>query len=523
MQKRRSIRLLSTFATAVLVGFVSLAYAPSVGAQQLVFEPGFHQALATSVSTSTRTTYRTKIPIGRGGSRLRISFRAGDGSLTVHAATVALAGTQGNLVSAPVAITFNGAPGFTSNAQGRVTSDPIAFPVSSGNELYVSFDVDGAMAASNINNFPDSYAWANGSVTAQNPSAGTPFMRAAAVDTIDVEGPSTVVMVALGDSITEGYVSGGVGGDMSRNDDYRNSWPAIAQALLGVPIANAAVSGQGVFDATGRLQRDVFTLQGLTDCLVLIGTNNLGSATADQITAGLSDLFANLRPACRIWVGTLLPKESNCCSDYATVVARRAAVNDWIRHQAQVDGVIDFEAVLAQPGNINSFAAGLGEDGIHPSVAGQRLMGQEAAKVLSPLVGPHIEAVSPASGTSSGGTAVAITGVNFMPGSSLTIGGVPALRLEISSSGSLKATTAPHAPGSADIVLTNPDGQSATLPLGFTYAVGPDPAPAPAPFTGGGGCTTSSATPSLLVLIPLLVFMRFRRSSRRQSPAETVI
>ena len=106
-------------------------------------------------------------------------------------------------------------------------------------------------------------------------------------------------------------------------------------------------------------------------------------------------------------MGTLLPKESNCCSDYATVVARRAAVNDWIRHQAQVDGVIDFEAVLAQPGNINSFAAGLGEDGIHPSVAGQRLMGQEAAKVLSPLVRPHIEAVSPASGTSSGGTALA--------------------------------------------------------------------------------------------------------------------
>src|SRR5438105_367705 len=149
MQKR----LLGTSGTSVFaVAFLALA-AP-LRAQEVVFQPGFHQALYTSVSTSTRTTYRTKIPIGRAGSRLRISFRAGDGSLTLHAATVAMAGTQGNLTSPPVAISFSGSPSFTTNAQGRVTSDPIVFPVSPGNELYVSFDVDGAMAASNINDFP---------------------------------------------------------------------------------------------------------------------------------------------------------------------------------------------------------------------------------------------------------------------------------------------------------------------------------------------------------------------------------
>ncbi|TMA15231.1 MAG: hypothetical protein E6J86_06580, partial [Deltaproteobacteria bacterium] len=337
LQNPRSKRLFSTFATSFFVSLGSLAFASSVQAQ-VVFQPGFHQALQVSVSTSTRTTYRTRIPIGRGGSRLRISFKAGDGSLTLHSATVALAGTQGKLASAPVAVNFNGSPGFTSNARERVTSDPIAFPVSFGNELYVSFDVDGAMAASNINAFPDSYAWAGGSVTAQNPSAGTPFMQAAAVDTIDVEGPSSIAMVALGDSITEGYVSGNVGNYVSRNDDYRNSWPAIAQALLRVPVVNGAVSGQGVFEATARLQTEVFTMQGLTDCLVLIGTNDLGGSTADQIDAGLSALFDKLRPVCRIWVGTLLPKEQNCCVNYATVVATRIAVNDWIRHQAKVNG-----------------------------------------------------------------------------------------------------------------------------------------------------------------------------------------
>ena len=515
LRKPRSKRLLSTFATSFFVSLGSLAFASSVQAQ-VVFQPGFHQALQVSVSTSTRTTYRTRIPIGRGGSRLRISFKAGDGSLTLHSATVALAGTQGKLASAPVAVNFNGSPGFTSNARERVTSDPIAFPVSFGNELYVSFDVDGAMAASNINAFPDSYAWAGGSVTAQNPSAGTPFMQAAAVDTIDVEGPSSIAMVALGDSITEGYVSGNVGNYVSRNDDYRNSWPAIAQGLLRVPVVNGAVSGQGVFEATARLQTEVFTMQGLTDCLVLIGTNDLGGSTADQIDAGLSALFDKLRPVCRIWVGTLLPKEQNCCVNYATVVATRIAVNDWIRHQAKVNGVIDFEAVLAQTGDVNRFAAGLGEDGIHPSIAGQRIMGQEAAKMLSPLVAssgvaePRIEAIRPTSGASSGGTAVAITGVNFLPGSTLTIGGVPVVHVEVSDSNNLKATTGPRDPGPADIVLTNPDGRSATLALGFTYVTSSDSSPATS-----GGCSGSGANPSLLLLIPVLVFIGSRALTRR--------
>src|SRR5207248_538022 len=110
---QNSTRFLSMFATSIFVSIGFLAFASPVRAQ-VVFQPGFHQALHVSVSTSSRTTYRTKIPIGRGGSRLRISFKAGDGSLTLHSATVALAGTQGKLASAPVAVSLNGSPGLTS-------------------------------------------------------------------------------------------------------------------------------------------------------------------------------------------------------------------------------------------------------------------------------------------------------------------------------------------------------------------------------------------------------------------------
>jgi len=510
---------------AILAGALALALAPTARAQAtVVFEPAFHQALRWSVSTTARTTYRARIPVGRGGGRLRVSFKAGDGSLALHAATVALAGTQGQLASAPIALTFADSPSATLATRARVTSDPISLAVSPGTELYVSFDVDGALAASAINAFPDSYAFTGSVAAVQAPTGGVPFMRAAAVDTIDVEGPRTNAIVALGDSITEGYVGGDVGTYVSRNDDYRNAWPTVAQGLTGLPIVNAAVSGQGVFDAASHLDAEVFTLQGITDCVVLVGTNDLGGNTSDQINAGLEALFVKLRPFCGIWVATLLPKENTANGVYATVVQRRIAVNDWIRHQAVVKGVIDFEPIVALPGDINHFAPGLGADGIHPTIAGQRLLGQEAARVLAvlePPDGPKIEAVQPASGTSAGGTTVQISGANFAPGSTLTIGGVPAIGVTVSSTGTLSATTGPHASGAADIVVTTPNGLSATLATAFTYTdqASVDPAPtAPAtPPARSSGCNGSGSPASLLLFLPFFGFVAARRRVRARS------
>lgn len=509
---------------------VSLGPAMAASPGAAIFQPGFHQALRTSVSTSRRTTYRMKLPIGRAGSRIRLSFQAGDGSLTLHSATVALAGTQGALAGAPAAVTFGGSPGFTAAARNRVTSDPVAFPVSPGDELYVSFDVDGALAASNINAFPDSYSWAGSQANAQNPPAGTASMRAVGLDTIDVEAAGGTAFVALGDSITEGYVSGDVGDYVSRHDDYRNAWTTVAQGLLRLPVANAAVSGQGIDEAIAGLKNEVFTLQGITDCLVLLGTNNLGSWTADQIDARLTVLFDQLRPFCRIWAGTLLPKETTSNGVLSTVIARRLAVNDWIRHQAQVDGVIDFEAVLAAPGDVNHFGAGLGEDGIHPSIAGQAVMGREAARVLMPLTPPPgsppaappappgasadqtVTAVEPPSGPASGGVTVHLMGSGFTPGVSVTFGGVPVEVTHVDAT-SIEVIAPQHEPGPVDVQVTDPDGRSAVAPTAFVY----QPAGLKAAL-GGGGCNGSGSVPTVLMLIPLLGFCR-RRATRARRPA----
>lgn len=85
--------------------------------------------------------------------------------------------------------------------------------------------------------------------------------------------------------------------------------------------------------------------------------------------------------------------------------------------------------------------------------------------------GPTISDVDPALGSIAGGTAVTITGTNFEAGATVTFDGNPATNVTLVSSTSITADT-PAGSGIVDVVVTNPDTQSATLVNGYTYVVG---------------------------------------------------
>jgi hypothetical protein len=72
------------------------------------------------------------------------------------------------------------------------------------------------------------------------------------------------------------------------------------------------------------------------------------------------------------------------------------------------------------------------------------------------------------SGDSAGGTALTISGTNFLSGAAVSIGGVAATGVVVDSYVSLSATTPPLTPGTAnDIVVTNSDETTGTLVKGF--------------------------------------------------------
>jgi len=363
---------------------------PAPAPAPVLFQPGFHQALRQEMSASAVTTFRFKVPVGRGGDRMRVAFRAGSGALTLRRVTIAQAGLAGALGSAPVPVTFAGRRDATAAARERILSDAISFPVSRNDELAVTFEVVGAMAASSIANFPGSYARAGPYGDEPGPLGGTAHPRLVGLQTIEVEGPRQRAIVAVGDSITEGYVSGPTTGGttvesgfLAATDDYRNAWTRVAETALGAPIANAGVSGQGTRDATDNLAGEVLVLPNITDCVVLIGTNDLAGATAGEIEAQMTTLFRALQPHCQVWASTLLPKERTSSGDYEVVKARRVEINGWLRGgTAPADHVIDLESVTRSPASVHLFAPGLGEDGIHPSVQGHRVMAAEVARVF---------------------------------------------------------------------------------------------------------------------------------------------
>jgi hypothetical protein len=89
----------------------------------------------------------------------------------------------------------------------------------------------------------------------------------------------------------------------------------------------------------------------------------------------------------------------------------------------------------------------------------------------NPAAPPTIVSVEPVSGSTRGGESVVVTGGGFVTGASVTFGGVPATSVAVLDSNGtrIRVVTPPHAAGTVDAVVTNPDGRSATLPGGFAY------------------------------------------------------
>ena len=80
---------------------------------------------------------------------------------------------------------------------------------------------------------------------------------------------------------------------------------------------------------------------------------------------------------------------------------------------------------------------------------------------------PTITSITPDTGFAVGGTAVTIVGTGFVAGASVTIGATDAAGVFVDAT-HMTATTAVHAAGAVDVVVTNPDSGAATATNGFT-------------------------------------------------------
>jgi len=109
---------------------------------------------------------------------------------------------------------------------------------------------------------------------------------------------------------------------------------------------------------------------------------------------------------------------------------------------------------------------------------------------------PTVTKISPNSGSTNGGTAVTITGTNFISGASVTFGGAAASNVIVVSGTSITATTPAHAAGAVNVVVTDSSG-SGTLTNGFTYTT-----PVGIAFVQVASATPQSSQTSVKVSYP---------------------
>jgi hypothetical protein len=97
-----------------------------------------------------------------------------------------------------------------------------------------------------------------------------------------------------------------------------------------------------------------------------------------------------------------------------------------------------------------------------------------AASASAPLsVG--VTNVTPACGSTAGGTAVTVTGSNFLSGATVTFGGVSATSVVVVNSNTVTAVTPAGTSGAKIVQVTNTSGKFGALTNGFAYGVPPSP------------------------------------------------
>jgi len=184
--------------------------------------------------------------------------------------------------------------------------------------------------------------------------------------------------------------------------DGNARWPDMlarrlnARAGNRTSVVDAGIGGNRLLEdspccgvrALARLDRDALSLSGVHSVIVLEGINDIGfsqlrgpetapqtDVSADQIIAGYRELIARAHGReVQVYAGTLTPFKG---AGYATPagLAKRSAVNEFIRTSAAFDGVIDFDRALRDPRDpealLPAFDSG---DHLHPNDAGYRAM-----------------------------------------------------------------------------------------------------------------------------------------------------
>ena len=351
------------------------------------------------------------------GLRVRLSNPFADAPVVVHSVWVGIQPTPGSPALSPGSdhrATFHGAANVTLRPGASIWTDPVPLLVRAGDHVAVSVYAPGAPVDDHT--FPPPQTDTPGSfLSSAAGDAGADQSGAAFgafqpgtlwwVDAVSAESFARGTIVALGDSITDGYHADGSGPRWTDVLAQRINQLPAGQRLS---VANAGISGNTVsvqpnpYDPTGqccgppaplRLNRDVLSMPGVRYVILLEGTNDIGggtnapSASAAQVIAAMKGIAARVHATgAKIIGATILPM---CSASGSAKEQTRLDVNAWIRTSGTFDAVLDFDAVLRDPANPTVINPAYDYDCYHPDAAGDQVLGDSIDLSVFGLSGSH--------------------------------------------------------------------------------------------------------------------------------------
>ncbi len=249
------------------------------------------QPNTTGLPGKDGTTYREIVHISAGGAEARIVLtnEFGEEPLTIGAAQIAIS-EGGNAVELPTArmLTFSGQTSVTVPKGSMMVSDPVELNVPAMANIAVSLFVPAQLVSqATVHSYAlqTSYMATGNVIGAGTLPAATEipswyFLKGVEVKP-DVQNGSAGVVVAFGDSITDGAAS-----DPNTNGRWPDDLARRIQAdksISGIAVLNAGINGNrllrdGVGDesALRRLDRDVIAQAGIKYLIMLEGINDIG-------------------------------------------------------------------------------------------------------------------------------------------------------------------------------------------------------------------------------------------------------
>jgi len=346
-------------------------------------------------------TLRQIVHLSLGGSSLRVRLSNAFGTAPLHITSVHVAKPQSPVSPAlredtDTIVTFAGAPDIIIPAGADYISDPVMFDALPGSDIAVSMHFDHAPAqqTSHPGARSTSYLVHGDQVSAPDlPGAQTfdHWFNLSGIE-VPVTRPYESVVVALGDSITDGHGATTNGNDRWPDDLARRLMDAgMARSVLNRGIGGGRILLDGLGpNALARFDRDVLAEPGVRYLIILEAINDIGTfdragtlppAAHAHLVADITAAYAQMvmrahSAGIKVYGATLTPfADSPTYMPHPLSETDRAAINDWIRAPGHFDAVIDFDRAIRDPASPTHMAVAYDSgDHLHPSAAGYQAM-----------------------------------------------------------------------------------------------------------------------------------------------------